>query len=85
VKGQQFRGLIQNAHLGKIPSFCKISDLKITHLEINFHQHFCVKLTILIQVWHSKIKTILSLYKIVGIKKEKISKTYIKNGSELCE
>jgi hypothetical protein len=30
------RCLIHNAHLGKIPSFCKILDLKITHLKNNF-------------------------------------------------
>jgi hypothetical protein len=38
-----------------------------------------------IQAWHSKVKTITLLHKIVSISKEKILKAYAKNASELCE
>jgi hypothetical protein len=33
--GLRARCLIHNAHLAKIPIFCKILDLKITHLKKN--------------------------------------------------
>ncbi len=56
VELQQARFLIHKAHLGKILRFCKISDLKITHLEIIFYKYFCLIFAILIQAWHSKKK-----------------------------
>jgi hypothetical protein len=57
--------LIHNAHLGKIPSFCKILHPKITHLKKFFYKYFCLLSAIVIQAWHSKVKTITLLHKIV--------------------
>jgi hypothetical protein len=54
---------IHNAHLEKIPSFCKILDPKITHLEKNFDYYFCLISAIVIQTWHSKVKTIILLHR----------------------
>jgi hypothetical protein len=79
------RCLIHNAHLGKISSFCKILDLKITHLKKNFDWYFCLISATVIQAWHSKAKTIILLKKMVCILTEKIRKSYVRNASELCE
>ena len=54
--------LIHNAHLWKIPSFCKILDLKITHFKKNSDWYFCLISAIVIQGQHSKAKTITKLY-----------------------
>jgi hypothetical protein len=70
--------LIHNAHFGKIPSFCKILDLKITHLKEMFDLYFCLSSAIVIQAWHSKVKTIALLHKIACISKEKIPQTCVK-------
>jgi hypothetical protein len=77
--------LIHNAHFGKIPSFCKILDPKITHLKLNFDQFFCLLSAIVIQACHSKEKFTTLLHKIVCISQEKIPKTYVRYASELCE
>ena len=69
--------LLSQCSLRENPKFCKIWDLKITHLEIIFKLYICLIFTILIWAWHSKIKTILFL--------PKISKTYIKNASFVNE
>jgi hypothetical protein len=50
------RCLIHNAHLGKIPSFCKILDLKITHFKEKIWLIFCLISAIVIQAWRSKVK-----------------------------
>jgi hypothetical protein len=76
------RCLIHNALIGKILSFCRISDLKITHLEIIFNKLFCLILNILIQTGHSEIK---NYYISSQFLLEKISKSYVKNTSELYE
>jgi hypothetical protein len=57
--------LIHNAHLRKTPSFCKILDLKITHLKKNFDEYFCLISATVIQGWHSRVKTITLLNKLV--------------------
>jgi hypothetical protein len=46
---------------------------------------FLLNICIVIEAWHSKIKTITLILKIVCISHEKIPKTCIRNASELCE
>jgi hypothetical protein len=65
------RCLILNAHLVKILIFCKILDLKITHLEKNFDQYSALISSIITQPWHSKARTIILLHKIRCISYEK--------------
>jgi hypothetical protein len=79
------RCLIHNAHSGKIKIFCKILDLKITHLKKNFGNIFCLISAFVIQTWHSKVKIVTLFFKILPISLEKISKTYVRKASELCE
>jgi hypothetical protein len=61
------RCLIHNAHLGKILSFNKILDLKITRLKEYFDYYFCLTSVSVIKAWHSKEKTITLLHRIVSI------------------
>jgi hypothetical protein len=60
-------------------------ELKISHLQKNFDLYFCLISAIEIQAWHSKVKTISLLHKIVCISQEKIPESYVRNASELCE
>jgi hypothetical protein len=59
------RCLIHNAHLGKILSFCKTLDLKITHLKEMFDYNFHLIFIILFLAWPSKVKTTILYHKIV--------------------
>jgi hypothetical protein len=54
-------------------------------LRENFNQCSDLISDIMVQAWHSKAKTIKLLLKIGCISSEKISKTCLKNASELCE
>ena len=58
-------GLNHNAHFGKIIIFCKISDLKITLLEIIFNQYFCLVFTIFASGF--VLKNIILVHKLVCI------------------
>jgi hypothetical protein len=57
----------------------------MTHLKKNFDKYFCLVAAIVIQGWQSKVKTMTLLNKIVCISQEKITKSYVRNASELCE
>jgi hypothetical protein len=70
--------LIYNTHVGKILSFWKISELKITPLKEMFHNYFHLTSTILFLAWTSKVKTIILYHKIMCIRQEKICKTKCK-------
>jgi hypothetical protein len=59
--------LIHNAHLEKIPGFCKILDPKITHLKLIFDQIFGLLSATVIQAWHLKVKFTTLLHKIACI------------------
>jgi hypothetical protein len=71
---KESRCLIYNAHLGKIPSICKILDPKITHLKQMFDKYFCTISAIVIQAWHLKVKTTKLLHKIVLFQRRKFPK-----------
>ena len=60
--------LTHNAHLGKILSFSKFLDKKITHLTKNFDKYICLISSVVIQAWYSQVKTTYTLlHKIVCI------------------
>ena len=79
------RGLIHNAHLRKFLSFCKILDFKITYLKCIFNLCFDFMSANAIKVWQQWVKIVILNIKIECILQEKISKTWIKCVSELCE
>jgi hypothetical protein len=54
--------------------FFKIFDLKITHLRKNFDSYFCLTSAIVIQAWHSKVKNVTLVFKIVHISQVKAPK-----------
>jgi hypothetical protein len=53
--------------LSENPNFCKILDPKITDLKKIVNLYFCLMFAIIIQAWHSKVKTITLLDKIAFI------------------
>jgi energy-coupling factor transporter transmembrane protein EcfT len=78
------RCLIHNAHLAK-PKFLQNFRHENNTLKKIVDLYFCLISAIVIKGWYSNIKTIILLYIILGTSQEKISKTYAKNASELCE
>jgi hypothetical protein len=76
--------LTHNAYLAKILSFCKVLDLRKTHLEEMFHHYFHITSTIVFSAWPSKIKTMILFQKLVCTSSEKISKTYVRNVNKIC-
>jgi hypothetical protein len=48
-------------------------------------QYLHIISAIVIQAWHLEVNTIILLVKVVSISLAKISKTYVKNVSELFE
>ena len=79
------RGLIHKTHLRKFLSFCKISDFKLTYLKCIFNQSFHFMSAIVIEAWQKRVKIEIFCNKIECILFQKISKTYVKCVSELCE
>ncbi len=71
--------LIHNAHLGKILSFCKVLDLKITLFKKISYLIFFIS-AMVIKGWNSKVKTIILFHRTVCISIQKISNTCIKKG-----
>jgi hypothetical protein len=50
-------------HLGKMPSFGKILNLKISHLKKNFDEYFCLISAIIIRGLHSKVTKLYVFHK----------------------
>jgi hypothetical protein len=86
---QRFK-LISPVFISQVPHsqftaifFCKILNLKITHLG---DYYFCIISVIVLQTKHSKVKNkIKYLTKFSTVHKRIVSKTCVINANELCE